>query len=241
MIERGSGVAVWRQIEDRLAEEIASGALRAGAQLPTELQLAERFSVNRHTVRRAVATLVERGLLRVEQGRGTFVQDNAIDYAISKRTRFSRNMASQNLSAEVEIMAADTLPATAELAELLGVSPGAVLYRIKTLSTVEQRVIDFGMAFFPAERFPGLPEVFRRLRSVTLTLAEFGVADYTRRFTRVTARLPEPEVVDYLGIPKNRPVLHVKSLNVDPAGQPVQYGITCFNGDLVQLVMEDEH
>ncbi|TDR82979.1 phosphonate metabolism transcriptional regulator PhnF [Paludibacterium purpuratum] len=241
MIERGNGVAVWRQIENTLAEEIAGGSLRAGEQLPTELQLAERFGVNRHTIRRAMATLVERGLLRIEQGRGTFVQDNAIDYAISKRTRFSRNMARQNRSAEVEIMAADTVPASAELAELLAIAPGDTVYRVKTISTVEQRVIDFGTAFFPAARFPGLPDVFRRHRSVTRTLQEYGVPDYTRRFTRVTARLPDAEVVDFLGIPKNRPVLHVKSLNVDLDGQPVQYGVTCFNGDLVQLVMEDEH
>ncbi|MBV8680055.1 MAG: phosphonate metabolism transcriptional regulator PhnF [Aquitalea sp.] len=240
MIERGSGVAVWRQIEGSLAEEIACGQLQAGEQLPTELQLAERFRVNRHTIRRAVATLVERGLLRVEQGRGTFVQDNAIDYAISKRTRFSQNMARQNRSSDVDVLASDSLPANAELAELLGVSPGATLFRIKTLSRVENRVVDYSTMFFPAERFPDLPAIYQQQRSVTRTLQQFGIADYTRRFTRVTARLPDSEVVDYLGIPKNRPVLHVKSLNVDLQGRPVQYGITCFNGDLVQLVMEDQ-
>ncbi|OHX14618.1 phosphonate metabolism transcriptional regulator PhnF [Chromobacterium sphagni] len=240
MIERGSGVAVWRQIEDSLAAEIASGALQAGAQLPTELQLAERFAVNRHTIRRAVATLVERGLLRVEQGRGTFVQDNAIDYAISRRTRFSQNMARQNLSSDIDVLLSDTVPANAELAALLEVAVGDELFRIKTLSRVETRVVDCATLFFPAARFAGLPQVYQRQRSVTRTLREFGVNDYTRRFTRVTARLPDGETVDYLGIPKNRPVLHVKSLNVDPDGRPVQYGITCFNGDLVQLVMEDD-
>ncbi|NHR07508.1 phosphonate metabolism transcriptional regulator PhnF [Chromobacterium haemolyticum] len=239
MIERGSGVAVWRQIENSLAEQIAIGGLRAGERLPTELQLAERFCVNRHTIRRAVATLVERGLLRVEQGRGTFVQDNAIDYAISKRTRFSQNMASQNLNSDIDILASDTVPANAELAELLQVAVGEPLLRIKTLSRVELRVVDWATLFFPAVRFPGLPEIYRRERSVTRALAHFGVDDYTRRFSRVTARLPDSETVDYLGIPKNRPVLHVKSLNVDPQGRPVQYGVTCFNGDLVQLVMED--
>lgn len=239
MIERGSGVAVWRQIENSLAEEIASGAIRAGEQLATELQLAQRFRVNRHTIRRAVATLVERGLLRVEQGRGTFVQDNAIDYAISKRTRFSQNMASQNLSSDIDVLASDTMPANAELAELLQVAAGEPLLRIKTLSRVELRVVDWATMFFSAARFPGLPEIYRRERSVTRALAHFGVDDYTRRFTRVSARLPDSETVDYLGLPKNRPVLHVKSLNVDAQGRPVQYGITCFNGDLVQLVMED--
>ncbi|XLM21945.1 phosphonate metabolism transcriptional regulator PhnF, partial [Chromobacterium piscinae] len=122
---------MWRQIEETLAADIAGGALQAGQQLPTELQLADRFGVNRHTIRRAVATLVERGLLRVEQGRGTFVQDNAIDYAISKRTRFSQNMARQNLNSDIDILQSDTVPANAELAELLQVAVGDTLYRIK--------------------------------------------------------------------------------------------------------------
>ncbi|WP_434628378.1 phosphonate metabolism transcriptional regulator PhnF [Chromobacterium sp. CV08] len=240
MIERGSGVAVWRQIEESLAADIAGGVLQAGQQLPTELQLAARFSVNRHTIRRAVATLVERGLLRVEQGRGTFVQDNAIDYAISKRTRFSQNMARQNLSADVDILNSDTVPANAELAELLQVAVGDALFRIQVLSKAEGRVVDYATMFFPAARLPGLPDAYRRHRSVTRALQDCGVPDYTRRSTRVTARLPDAETVDYLGIPKNRPVLRVKSLNVDAEGRPVQYGVTSFNGDLVQLVMEQE-
>ncbi|KZE31685.1 GntR family transcriptional regulator [Crenobacter luteus] len=240
MIERGSGVAVWRQIETALAEDIAAGALRAGERVPTELQLAERFGVNRHTIRRAVSALVERGLLRVEQGRGTFVEDNAIDYAISKRTRFSQNMAAQNRAASVEFVAAAELPASAELAALLALPAGAPLYRVDAVSRVDGRLIDTATMFFPAARFPGLPAVYEALGSVTKTLAHYGVADYTRRFTRVTARLPDAETVERLGIPKTRPVLHVKSLNVDENGVPVQYGITRFNGDLVQLTMEEE-
>lgn len=240
MIERGSGVAVWRQIENTLAEEIASGALPAGERIPTEPQLAERFEVNRHTIRRAVSALVERGLLRVEQGRGTFVQDNAIDYTISKRTRFTQNMARHNLSSDVQLVGSDTVPANTELARLFELPVGATLFRLKTVSDADGRIVDASTMFFPAERFPGLPEVYAELHSVTRTLAHFGVADYTRKFTRVTARLPDSETLDMLHIPKNRPVLHVKSLNVDAEGKPVQYGITRFNGDLVQLVMEDE-
>ena len=46
MIERGSGVAVWRQIENELADAIAQGSLAAGERLPNEMQLAEQFAVN---------------------------------------------------------------------------------------------------------------------------------------------------------------------------------------------------
>ncbi|GGY04087.1 phosphonate metabolism transcriptional regulator PhnF [Paludibacterium paludis] len=240
MIERGSGVAVWRQIETALAQDIAAGRLKPAERIPTELELADRFGVNRHTIRRAVAALVERGALRVEQGRGTFVQENAIDYAITRRTRFSRNMARQNLSAQVEMVASETRPGSGELCGLLGLAAGADVHCITTVSRVEGRILDASSLFFPAERFPGLREVYARERSVTRTLRHFGVDDYTRKFSRITARLPDSETQTLLHIPKNRPILHVKSLNVDPQGRPVQYGLTRFNGDLVQLTVEDE-
>lgn len=239
MIERGSGVAIWRQIEGQLADDISSGVMAAGERIPTELQLAERFDVNRHTIRRAVAELVERGLLRVEQGRGTFVQDNAIDYAISRRTRFSRNMARQNLQANIEIIHSDSVPASAELAELLQVAVGAPLYRIKTVSRIEERIVDTCTAFFPAQRLAGFADIYHEEKSVTRTLARLGVSDYTRKSTWVSARLSDAETISLLHIPKNRPMLHVKSLNVDPAGVPVEYGVTRFNGDFIQLVMDE--
>ena len=53
-------------------------------------------------------------------------------------------------------------------------------------------------------------------------------------------RLSRARELEFLVGPKTRPVLHVKSLNVDAEGVPVQYGITWFNGDLIQLVMEAE-
>ena len=57
-IARGRGVTLWRQIVDSLRADIEAGRLKAGEQLPTEPELADRFKVNRHTVRRAMAVLV---------------------------------------------------------------------------------------------------------------------------------------------------------------------------------------
>ena len=91
-IERGGGVALWRQIDRTLSREIAEGSWRPGEKLPTEQALAVRFGVNRHTIRQAIQAMVQRGLLRVEQGRGTFVQEGVIDYVVGRRTRFTENM-----------------------------------------------------------------------------------------------------------------------------------------------------
>ncbi|MEI9982414.1 MAG: GntR family transcriptional regulator [Aliidongia sp.] len=91
-IERGHGVAVWRQIDQSLSREIAAGDWQPGERLPTEQALAARFQVNRHTIRRAIQSMVQRGLLRVEHGRGHFIQEGVIDYVVGKRTRFSENI-----------------------------------------------------------------------------------------------------------------------------------------------------
>jgi GntR family transcriptional regulator len=64
---------VWRQIADDLRKEIESGALQAGAKLPSEVELAEIYGVARVTVRTAIGSLREAGLLKVTTGRGTFV------------------------------------------------------------------------------------------------------------------------------------------------------------------------
>src|SRR6202007_3435169 len=95
MLERGAGVAVWRQIEQILAAEIAASGFGEEGRLPSEGELAKRFDVNRHTIRRAMLGLAALGLVSVEQGRGTFVQPGAIDYTIGRRTRFTENLREQ--------------------------------------------------------------------------------------------------------------------------------------------------
>jgi len=236
-IERGRGVALWSQIGDILADDILKGRLRQGQMLPSAQELAKRFDVNRHTVRRAMATLEQRNLVRTEQGRGTFVQEQTLDYPISRRTRFTQNMRNLNVDTDTEILEdAREIPPT-QVAEALGLGRNEYVYRIETTSRADGHIVDHSTAYFPAARFPGLPAIYRRTQSVTQTLNEFGVSDYVRKHTRVSARLPDAHTARLMKQPANRPVLHVQSINADPRGMPVQYGITRFSGDWVQLVL----
>ncbi|SFS19362.1 GntR family transcriptional regulator, phosphonate transport system regulatory protein [Dyella sp. OK004] len=236
-VERGRGVALWSQIGDILADDILKGRVRQGEQLPSAQELAERFDVNRHTVRRAIAALEQRNLVRTEQGRGTFVQEQTLDYAISRRTRFTQNMRNLNIEADIEFLSDTREVAPSQVAEAMGLGRHEYVFRIETLSHADGHIVDYSTAYFPAARFPGLPAIYRRTQSVTRTLAEFGVGDYVRKHTRVSARLPDAETARLMKQPSNRPVLHVLSINADTRGVPVQYGITRFSGDWVQLVL----
>src|SRR6202042_3283321 len=88
-VHRQDGVALWRQIATRLQHDIGAGTYPPGGRLPTEADLSARFNVNRHTVRRALEELSRGGLIRVEQGRGSFVTEDVLDYTVGPRTRFT--------------------------------------------------------------------------------------------------------------------------------------------------------
>jgi GntR family transcriptional regulator, phosphonate transport system regulatory protein len=239
-VERGSGVAVWRQIAHRLESDLRTGGFEAGARLPTETELAARFTVNRHTVRRAIADLAARGLVRVEQGRGTFLQDLVIDYPLRRRTSFSANLLAQDRAPSHEILEAAEVAADAEVARALGLRRAARVVYSASVGFADGVPVSYGRSFFPAARFPGLADRLRRQPSISAVLTGYGLADYRRATTRVLARLPSAEEAARLRQPAGEPVLVTEAVDVDPEGRPIRYGATCFAGARVQLTVASE-
>src|ERR1700712_5665247 len=89
MQDSASGVALWRQVADGIERGIADGRFAAGEKLPGEMEIAETYRVNRHTVRRALATLAERGLVRAERGSGTYVEAQRLAHPLRSPARVS--------------------------------------------------------------------------------------------------------------------------------------------------------
>jgi GntR family transcriptional regulator len=79
---------LYERVETVLAGDIADGSLLPETQLPPEDGLVERFKVSRTTVRKAVQNLVERGLLEVRRGKGTFVTRPKITRELTELTGF---------------------------------------------------------------------------------------------------------------------------------------------------------
>lgn len=238
MIERGRGIALWRQIERQLADDITMGLYPGGSRLPTEPELAERFGVNRHTLRRAIAALAEQGLVRVEQGRGSFVQEDLVDYMIGRRTRFSEIISSLDRTPSGRLLRAYETPADSQIAKELGLKAKTLCIFLQTLNEVDGQPVSVGTSYFPAKRFPQLIPVYSETRSITRALEHHGVGDYVRRTTRVTARMPDVDDAAHLRQSRSRPILVVESINVDREGVPVQYGVGHFASDRIQLVFE---
>jgi GntR family phosphonate transport system transcriptional regulator len=100
--------------------------------------------------------------------------------------------------------------------------------------------LTFARNWYPVARFADLPEVLERTGGMTRALAEFGVADYLRKWSRIGSVLPEPEVARRLNINRQQPVLRVENVDVDLQGTPIKYGVTHFAADRVQLMVEHD-
>lgn len=236
---RGSA-PVWRRIRDALAEEIREGRWPTGARLPSENALAARFGVNRHTLRRAMAALQEEGLVHVRRGAGATVTHAATDYPLSRRTRFTANLLAAGRTPERTLLRLETVAAGRAEAEALEIPKGAPVHLHEGLSRADGVPVAFARAHFPARPLPGLPEALEATRSVTEALTRCGVPDYTRRWTRLTARRPGTLIARHLMIQETTPVLLAESLNVDPQGRPVEYGLTWFCTDRMPVFVGDD-
>lgn len=237
-LARGQGVALWRQILAALEGEIAGGGLPPGGRLPTEAELAARFAVNRHTVRRAMEELAARGLVRIEQGRGSFVAEDVLDYPLGPRTRFAELIRRQNREPHGRILRIEEVPADALVAEALHLRRGRPVVLAERLGLADGRPVVVGTHCFSAARFPGIAGLLAQDHSITRVLAASGVPDYRRQVTRITARMPTPEEAALLEQSRTRPVLATEAVNVDAAGLPVEASFARYAAGRMQLVVE---
>jgi len=240
-VERRSGVALWRQIADEIRRGIGAGALAGNGRLPPETMLAERFGVNRHTVRSAIAALVQEGVLRAEQGRGTFVETRRrLSYPIAARTRFSTGLEGQASDRRGHLLDHATEGASERVAAGLGLPVGAAVLRLETMGEADGRPVSRATSWLDAKRFAGMEAAFGRTRSFTASFAGFGVADYFRRSTLVSARHADAGDLADLKLSPGAIVLVTIAVNVDTQGRPIQFSETRFAADRVELTVQSE-
>ncbi len=229
---------IWKAIADALRSDLAEGRYSPGDKLPTEAALAERFGVNRHTVRHGVSALVDEGLIRTRRGAGAFVAATPTDYPIGKRVRFHDNLIAAGRTPEKRVLQIEDRAATEGEAKALAIATGDPVCAYHGLSLADGQAIAVFESLFPLNRLPGITAALQDTSSVTQALRATGVSDYTRASTRLTAVRASATQALHLQVTEGDPLLRSTSVNVDGEGHPVEYGRTWFAGDRVTLTLE---
>lgn len=226
---------IWERVSSEIERSIRSHEYAPGDKLPTEAEFSRRFMVNRHTLRRALSHLQEIGLIESTQGRGSYVRRPAIRYTIGKRTRFSDQIKNHSIEATTKTKQVLVKTATREVAKALEIQTGGKVIAVSRIGYAGGIPISMSTHNFDFHRFPMFPKIYPDHRSITKTLVQCGVLDFTRKWTVVRSRLAFPDECEHLNIPKHVPLIVTKSLNVDPLGQPLEFGEAVFASDRMEL------
>ena len=234
---RSRALVLWRHVLASLEAEIVGGELVPGQQLPTEQALADRFQVHRNTVRRALDALRDGGLIRVEQGRGSFVRERVVRHPLDAHSRLTSTVKDLERVGSRHYVGSRNARASQAMAVELGLAKGDVMRRVDILSTVDGHPVAFAKNFFPLPRFRGIERIVRQTQSISTALTAYGVAEYHRHETRVTATMPSRADADTLRQSRLRPVLAVTTVNRDAAGVPIQLVNSKLSPQWIELVV----
>lgn len=223
-VRRGESVPVWRQIEIDLTFEIRTGFHGPGDRLPSESELAQAYGVHRHTVRLALARLAAEGLVVAHQGKGVFVAERPVEYAVTRESKWSEFEQRLSASPDGRLLRSSLRTANAELAGLLAIPPGTELLVVETLRRAGAGVAAYCYHVFERTRFLGIDQAFRRTHSYTPALAEFGHPEFFRSKTWIDCRLPRADEARALAVASDTPVMVMSYVDAGRDGAPILFG-----------------
>ena len=189
-------------------------------------------------MRRALAALAEEGVVRAEQGRGTFVdQARRLSYRIGKRTRFSEGLAGQARSSSARSSSTAIENAGTNVASALKLRPGTAVIRFDTLSFADGRPLSRATGWVSARRFPDFAERLIADPSITAAFRGYGIADYSRASTHISARHADAEETRLLKLAPGAILLVSEAVDADADGKPIQYALSRFPADRMELIV----
>jgi phosphonate metabolism transcriptional regulator PhnF len=219
-------MTLWREISHSLERRILSRELTPGDKLPTEFELSREFMVNRHTVRRALSDLQEKGIVESTQGRGSYVRRPSTPRRLNRRPRFTEAVRERGRTPKTETLKLAVRPADAKVAARLGLRAGEPVIYLERRRFIDGEPTGLSQHHLSHARFPTFVETYRARGTITQSLIDLGVPDYTRSVTWIAARLPTGHEASLLRIPRHVPLLVQRYVNIDGLGRPLEYGVS---------------
>ncbi len=219
-VDRSSPVPLYFQLSQQLEAAIEHGTLTPGSLLGNEIELAGRLGLSRPTVRQAIQSLVDKGLLVRRRGVGTQVVHSQVKRPLELSSLYDDLEAAGQRPA-TRVLANTFVPAPAEVAAGLGVGEGSQVQRVERLRLAHGEPMAYLCNYLPG----GLLDLengqleetglYRLMRAAGITLHSARQAIGARAATRAEGeRLDEPE---------GAPLLTMERTTFDDTGRAVEF------------------
>ena len=227
-IDRASPVPLYHQLAEQLTAAIENGTLKAGDPFENELALADRLDLSRPTVRRAIAELVNRGLLVRRRGVGTSVASQVI-HRRDELTSLYDDMKRKGQRPTTTVLAFETNVVNDVAAEALDLPQGTLFTSVERLRFADGVPAALMHNWLPP-RFSDLTEGELAASSLYALLRERGVRPVIAHQT-IGARRPTKRERRLLELSAGDPLLTMSRRAYDASGAAVEYGDHCYRYD----------
>lgn len=223
---------MYRQVADRIRADIKNGIYKVDEKIPTELELIDKYSVSRITIRQAVELLVEEGVLSRHQGKGTFVTTPSVSFDVKAVTSFNDSCLMRKSVPSSKVLAARTVKASNEDMDELHVKDNMRVVEIDRLRMADGiPVILERNHFSPAFSYLLESDLSGSLYSL---LRGYGV-EPTSASHDISLAAADENKANLLGIEVGTPLIFLHEVIYDQKGRPLHTSHKYIRGDKFTL------
>ncbi|MEU5765326.1 GntR family transcriptional regulator [Streptomyces asoensis] len=220
-LDRASPVPLYYQLAQQLESAIEHGALAPGNLLGNEIDLSTRLGLSRPTVRQAIQSLVDKGLLVRRRGVGTQVVHSQVKRPLELSSLYD-DLETAGQGPTTHVLRNERVPASADVAAALGVAEGGEVTVLERLRATHGQPVAFLCNYLPTDLLDLGTE---RLESTGLyrLLRAAGITLHSARQT-IGARSATAEEAALLAEKAGAALLTMQRTAYDDTGRPVEYG-----------------
>lgn len=235
-LEPSDPTPLYLRLEHRIRGAIASGRLKPRDALPGERDIASALGVSRVTVRKAIGSLVEAGMLEQRQGSGTFVspKPQRVEQALSRLTSFTEDMRLRGLAPSIRVLRCEISPPSPQEAMHLRLSPQDRVSRLGRLRLAGGIPMAIELATLP-QRFLADPAAVGP--SLYATLDAAGLRP-VRALQRLSASSLGTDDAALLDVAPGAAALAFERISFLPGGEPIEFTRSLYRGDAYDFVAE---
>jgi GntR family transcriptional regulator len=227
---------LYERVEAVLAGDIADGSLPPETQLPPEDGLIARFKVSRTTVRKAIQNLVERGLVEVRRGKGTFVTQPKITQELTELTGFVEDMRALGRTPTARLLDKCIVAADEAVAHHLALAPGTLVVRLRRVRLADGVALSFDETYLPRELGEKVAENDLAAEPIFALLELKYDTPLIEAEYKLEAAAADPVAAQALGVSCGSPIFLIKRTSYTTGNRPVDYERLHYRGDLIRFV-----
>ena len=236
-VSRASPIPLHVQIRNILLAQIEDGRLEAGAQIPRERELGERFGVSLAPVRQALLDLAKEGYLQRVQGRGTFVRRTKVEQKIAILSSFTESLRAEGVEGTVRVLRQEAVTAPPHIRSSLRIRTNRVLL-IERLASLDEEPLALLRAYLPLSVIPDLASAPIDGQSLYAVLAQNYGIELARAESIIEVTRCDPAESELLGIAAGSQALVVESVTFDANDYPVEFSRVIYRADRFRFALE---